>query len=93
MYKYLVIYIYILINKDKYMYLFSIYLYISVCVCIDRLMIDSVSVSRLLPLCLQVIKDSMRNKADLTDMSRMWVREVVTADVKGDTTDWTGDAQ
>ena len=28
----------------------------------------------LLCLPLQVIKDSMRNKADLTDMSRMWVR-------------------
>lgn len=28
-------------------------------------------------LSLQVIKDSMRNKADLTDMSRMWVRKQI----------------
>lgn len=35
---------------------------------------SSPSSSLSLPPSLQVIKDSMRNKADLTDMSRMWVR-------------------
>lgn len=41
----------------------------------DPLSSPSVASSLFLLLSLQVIKDSMRNKADLTDMSRMWVRK------------------
>lgn len=43
----------------------------------DWLSGPSVASSLFLLLSLQVIKDSMRNKADLTDMSRMWVRKQI----------------
>lgn len=46
----------------------------SYCNCVLILNVKDVSLSLFPLLFLQVIKDSMRNKADLTDMSRMWVR-------------------